>query len=193
MLLSDEATSALDPETTRAILALLKRINRELGLTIVLITHEMSVIRAVADEVAVIEGGRIVEGGPVYEVFTRPRAEITRSLLAGEAGHGLPPGLAARLAPNPTPGAAPVLRLVFRGPGSDAAIIARLARETGIEAAILAGAVDEIGGEPFGALTVSLSPGPDVLARARAFLAASGVETEELGYLTQRGEESHVA
>ncbi len=183
VLLSDEATSALDPETTRAILALLKRINRDLGLTIVLITHEMSVIRAVADDVAVIEGGRIVEQGPAYEVFTRPKAEITRSLLAGEAGHGLPPGLAARIAPAPSPGAAPVLRLAFRGPGADAAIIARLARETGIEAAILAGTVDEIGGRPFGTLTVALSPGPDTLSRARAFLAASGVEAESLGFL----------
>jgi D-methionine transport system ATP-binding protein len=193
VLLSDEATSALDPETTRAILALLKRINRDLNLTIVLITHEMSVIRAVADDVAVIEGGRIVERGPVYEVFTRPQAEITRSLLAGEAGHGLPPALAARLSAEPAPGSAPVLQLVFRGPGANAAIIARLARESGIEAAILAGAVDEIGGQPFGALTVSLSPGPDVLARAGAFLAASGVEARTLGYLAPTVEDARVA
>ncbi len=193
VLLSDEATSALDPETTRAILALLKRINRDLGLTIVLITHEMSVIRAVADEVAVIEGGRIVERGPAYEVFTRPEAAITRSLLVGEAGHGLPTGLATRIAPEPLPGAAPVLRLAFRGPGADAAIIARLARETGIEAAILAGAVDEIGGRPFGSLTVALSPGPEVAARARAFLAAGGVEAEGLGYLPPAVEDARVA
>ncbi|MDP4021968.1 methionine ABC transporter ATP-binding protein [Methylobacterium sp. NEAU 140] len=193
VLLSDEATSALDPETTRAILALLKRINRDLGLTIVLITHEMSVIRAVADAVAVIEGGAIVERGSVFEVFTRPRAEITRSLLAGETGHGLPPGLAARIGPEPLPGAAPVLRLVFRGAGADTAVIARLARETGIEAAILAGSVDEIGGQPFGALAVALSAGPDVAARARAFLVGHGVETESLGYLAPNREEARVA
>ena len=72
VLLSDEATSALDPETTRSILGLLKQINREFGLTIVLITHQMQVIKQVAERVAVIDAGRIVEQGPVIEVFTRP-------------------------------------------------------------------------------------------------------------------------
>ena len=193
VLLSDEATSALDPETTRSILALLKRINRELGLTIVLITHEMSVIRAVADDVAVIDRGAIVERGTVFEVFTRPRAGITRSLLAGEMGLGLPPGLAARILSEPRPGAAVVLRLAFRGPGAGAAVIARLARETGIEAAILAGTVDEIGGEPFGSLAVALSPAPDAATRAQAFLAGHGVAVEAIGYLAPAREEARVA
>ena len=81
VLLSDEATSALDPETTRSILALLQKINRELGLTIVLITHQMQVVKQVADRVAVIEAGRFVEQGSVLEVFTRPQQVITRSLV----------------------------------------------------------------------------------------------------------------
>ena len=83
LLLSDEATSALDPETTRSILALLKDINRKLGLTILLITHEMEVVRGIADRVAVIDAGRIVEEGPVWSVFADPQSEITRSLLGG--------------------------------------------------------------------------------------------------------------
>ena len=82
LLLSDEATSALDPETTRSILALLKDVSRRLGLTTILITHEMEVIRAIADRVAVMDAGRIVEVGPVWRVFGRPEHEITRSLLA---------------------------------------------------------------------------------------------------------------
>ncbi|MDK2785039.1 MAG: D-methionine transport system ATP-binding protein [Bacillota bacterium] len=82
LLLSDEATSALDPETTQSILALLKEINRSLGVTIILITHELAVIRAVCDRVAVLEGGRLVEVGPVAEVFSRPRALATRRLIA---------------------------------------------------------------------------------------------------------------
>ena len=94
VLLSDEATSALDPETTRSILDLLARINDELGLTILLITHEMAVIRNIAREVAVIEGGRIVEQGDVFEVFTRPHHEVTRSFLADESGRALPPYVA---------------------------------------------------------------------------------------------------
>ena len=193
VLLSDEATSALDPETTRSILTLLKRINATLGLTIVLITHEMSVIRAVADEVAVIEGGAIVEAGSAFEVFTRPRSDITRRLLATETGLALPPGLAARIDAAPRPGAAPVLRLRFQGPGGDAGLVARLARETGIEAAILAGTVDEIGGHPFGTLVVALSPGPEVVARAQAFLSAAAIAADLLGYLDPAEEAVRVA
>ncbi len=82
LLLSDEATSALDPETTRSILVLLRDINRRLGLTTVLITHEMDVIRAIADRVAVIDQGRIVEIGPVWRVFGRPHHDVTKALLA---------------------------------------------------------------------------------------------------------------
>ena len=81
LLLCDEATSALDPESTRSILALLRDINHRLGLTVVLVTHQMGVVRAVADRVLVLDGGRVVEQGPVEEVFARPRAAVTRSLL----------------------------------------------------------------------------------------------------------------
>ena len=82
LLLSDEATSALDPETTTSILALLKDINRKLGLTILLITHEMSVIRAVTDRVVVLDHGKIVEQGETERVFAAPQAELTQRLLA---------------------------------------------------------------------------------------------------------------
>ena len=190
VLLSDEATSALDPETTRSILALLRRINRELGLTIVLITHEMSVIRAVADRVAVLEAGRIVEQGDVFEVFTRPQAEITRTLLAGEMGLTLPAGLRAEIDTQPIPGGTAVLRIAFRGAHASDPIIARLARETGIEANILSGTVDEIAGQPFGSLTVGLPAGPDVVGRARAFLDAHGLVSDLLGYLPARSVEA---
>jgi D-methionine transport system ATP-binding protein len=81
LLLSDEATSALDPETTTSILGLLKDINRKFGLTILLITHEMSVIRAVTDRVIVLDHGRIVEQGPTERVFSAPETELTKRLL----------------------------------------------------------------------------------------------------------------
>lgn len=84
LLLSDEATSALDPETTRSILALLRQINRRFGLTIVLITHDMAVVRAIADRVLVLDQGRVVEQGTVREVFAAPQATVTRSLLQAE-------------------------------------------------------------------------------------------------------------
>jgi D-methionine transport system ATP-binding protein len=97
VLLSDEATSALDPETTRSILGLLKQINREFGLTIVLITYQMQVIKQVADRVAVIDAGRIVEQGPVLEVFTRPQHATTRSLIEEIVPQALPESVLARI------------------------------------------------------------------------------------------------
>lgn len=96
LLLCDEATSALDPETTRSILALLKSLNQQLGITILLITHEMEVIKSVAHRVAVIDAGEIVEQGPVWQVFAHPQSALTRTLLRGLLPQ-LPENLAARL------------------------------------------------------------------------------------------------
>src|ERR1700753_2606725 len=95
VLLSDEATSALDPETTRAILELLRRINRELHLTIVLITHQMDVIKQVCDRVAVLDAGRVVEEGKVIDVFLQPHHEVTRALIGDVIAQELPPALKA--------------------------------------------------------------------------------------------------
>ncbi|AWN52122.1 methionine ABC transporter ATP-binding protein [Methylobacterium sp. 17Sr1-1] len=195
VLLSDEATSALDPETTRSILDLLGRINRELGLTILLITHEMAVIRAIAHEVAVLDGGRIAESGDVFEVFTRPRAAITRTFLDEETGRTLPPALAARLTPGLTAGEGEgkgegkqaVLRITFRGPHATDPVLAQLTSELGIPAGILSGTVDEIAGRPFGTLVVGIAADPGTVERARTFLAARGLDVEMLGTLDLAG------
>jgi len=104
VLLSDEATSALDPETTTAILDLLAGIQRELGLTILLITHEMAVIRRIAHRVAVIDGGRIVEQGEVADVFAAPAHATTRSFLGAETGRSVPAWIAERLQTEPVEG-----------------------------------------------------------------------------------------
>lgn len=82
LLLADEATSALDPETTREVLALLRKVNKELGITIVVITHEMEVVRSIADKVAVMEAGRVVEYGSVYEVFSNPQTTVAQRFVA---------------------------------------------------------------------------------------------------------------
>ncbi|WP_230532721.1 methionine ABC transporter ATP-binding protein [Microvirga roseola] len=181
VLLSDEATSALDPETTRSILDLLARINAELGLTILLITHEMAVIRTIAREVAVIEGGRIVEQGDVFEVFTRPQHEVTRSFLADESGRALPPYVASRLRSEATPGSQAVIRIGFRGPHATDPVLARLAREHGIEANILAGSVDEIAGRPWGTLVVGVPVAS--VQQTVAFLSQLDLDTEVLGHV----------
>jgi D-methionine transport system ATP-binding protein len=183
VLLSDEATSALDPETTRSILDLLSSINRELGLTVLLITHEMSVIRAVAKEVAVLDAGRVVERGDVFDVFTRPRHATTRSFLAAETGHALPPFLRERLRPEPAPGRPTALRILFRGPHATDPVVSQLSREFGLDVNILSGSVDEIAGRPFGTLVVSLAADGPTVERALAFLQARGLDTEVIGHV----------
>ncbi len=184
LLLSDEATSALDPETTRSVLELLSRINRELGLTILLITHEMEVVKRIADHVAVIDGGRIVERGSTFDIFSAPQHETTKALLSGVAGMQLPDHVTARLTREPTASSQAVLRIVFTGPHATDPVLSRLATELGLELNILGGAVDEIAGRPFGTLVVSFPADAARLAQVRGFLAARGLSTEVLGHVS---------
>jgi D-methionine transport system ATP-binding protein len=190
VLLSDEATSALDPETTRSILGLLKQINKEFGLTIVLITHQMQVIKQIADRVAVIDAGRIVESGPVIDVFTRPQHETTRSLIAEIVPQELPESVLARIrtlmsAEHAEQGQ--LLRLAFAGDESDRPLLSDVIRRFGIDLSIVHGQVDEIQGKPFGSLAVFARGAREQLNAAVAHLRGAGVYVEQVG-----GELSHV-
>lgn len=182
VLLSDEATSALDPDTTRQVLELLKNINRELGLTILLITHEMAVVRDICNHVAVIEAGRIVEAGETYSVFSRPRHATTRSFLQGVTAVAMPHFIAETLRDAPqSPAAEAVIQITFTGRHATDPMLARLTAERGVRINILAGAIDEIGEQPFGSLIVGLPC--DRLGEAQAFLEQHGLLTEVLGYV----------
>jgi D-methionine transport system ATP-binding protein len=181
LLLSDEATSALDPETTQSILELLKRINADLGLTVLLITHEMEVVKTIASHVAVIDAGRIVEAGRTFDVYTNPQHETTRTLLA--ASLKLPQWLRSTIKPQPSSGDRVLVRLVFYGDTAFKPLTGRLVAELGSDVNILAGAIEEIAGEPFGSLVVSYSADPEVVARASRFYAETGLTTEVLGYV----------
>lgn len=183
LLLSDEATSALDPETTQSILALLTKINRDLGLTVLLITHEMEVIKTIATHVAVIDSGRIVEQGATFDVFTGHKHETTRALLGGLAGMRLPEFLTSRMTQVAAPGSHTILRVIFKGENATEPMLARLGSDLGIEVNIMAGAVDEIAGRPFGMLVVSLSTDLEKIDVARNFLADHGLSSEVLGYV----------
>jgi D-methionine transport system ATP-binding protein len=182
-LLSDEATSALDPETTRQILDLLGTVNRELGVTILLITHEMSVIRAVANEVAVLEGGSVVEHGDVYDIFTQPTHEVTRSFLAAEAGRQIPSWIKAKLSATPIAGGQTIIRITFRGPLANDAILSQLSRELQIDVNILSGTIDTIAGKPFGWVVAGLPGEPDLAAHSLDFLTQRGLGVEVLGHV----------
>ena len=187
VLLSDEATSALDPETTRSILDLLRQVNRELGLTVLLITHQMQVIKQVADRVAVIEAGRIVEHGPVLDVFTRPQQAITRSLIDEILPQALPASvldhvrhLSGALQGQGAGRVGQLLRLSYSGTGAYQPILSRLIREYGLDLSLLHGQVDEIQDQTFGALAVYVSGEAAHLAAAIAQLRAEDVLVEEV-------------
>jgi D-methionine transport system ATP-binding protein len=186
VLLSDEATSALDPETTRSILGLLKQINREFGLTILLITHQMQVIKQVAERVAVIDAGRIVESGRVIDVFTRPQHATTRSLIEEIVPQVLPESVLARI--RALMSASPLadsqlLRLAFAGQDADRPLLSDVIRDHGIELSIVHGQVDEVQGQPFASLAVFARGARDKLQAATAQLRGAGVVVEEVAHV----------
>ncbi|MGI4859206.1 MAG: methionine ABC transporter ATP-binding protein [Janthinobacterium lividum] len=183
VLLSDEATSALDPETTRSILDLLKQINRELGLTVVLITHQMEVIKQICDRVAVLETGRLVETGRVIDVFLQPRHEVTRSMIGDVIANELPPALKARIGERLVAGRDHLFRLAFTGEGVGDPVISETIRRFEIDISILHGQVDEIQGQAFGSLAVLASGAPGTVAQAMASLRERGVIVEELSHV----------
>ncbi|MBY1012601.1 methionine ABC transporter ATP-binding protein [Pseudomonas aeruginosa] len=173
ILLCDEATSALAPQTTASVLQLLAEINRELKLTIVLITHEMDVIRRVCDQVAVMDGGAIVEQGDVADVFLHPQHPTTRRFVFE----------AERIDENErhddfahVPGL--ILRLTFRGEATYAPLLGTVARQTGVDYSILSGRIDRIKDTPYGQLTLALVGGD--LEAAMSQLNAADVHVEVL-------------
>ncbi|NMM82695.1 phosphate ABC transporter ATP-binding protein [Acidovorax sp. SRB_14] len=183
VLLSDEATSALDPETTRSILDLLRKVNQEMGLTVVLITHQMQVIKQVADRVAVIDAGRIVEQGPVLDVFTRPQQAITKSLIDEIVPQELPASVMARvrqLSAGLSGGVGQLLRLSYAGESAYQPILSHLIRDLGLELSILHGQIDEIQDQPFGSLAVFASGAAEQIQSAVAHLRQHGVQVEEV-------------
>jgi D-methionine transport system ATP-binding protein len=152
VLLCDEATSALDPETTDEILTLLDGLNRELGLTIVLITHQMEVVRRVCDRVAVLQDGRLVEEGATADVFLHPKAAATRAMLAeGEGGETFDVSV--------VPAGGRLAKLTFRGPATYEPELSRVARSAGVDYSILSGRISRIRGEPYGQMIVAFTGG----------------------------------
>jgi D-methionine transport system ATP-binding protein len=176
LLLCDEATSALDPETTQSILALLRDINQRLNLTIALITHGMDVIRAIADRVAVLDHGRVVESGDVIDVFLSPRHPTTRALLA-EVGMEMPGVASTGVATND----AQLWRLVYRGETVATPVLTATAREHGLDITVLQGSIGRIKDTPYAQLTVRIvSDNDQRLSPFAAALALSHVHCERL-------------
>ncbi|WP_204126876.1 methionine ABC transporter ATP-binding protein [Pseudomonas ogarae] len=183
ILLCDEATSALDPETTQSILGLLREINQRLGLTIVLITHEMAVIREVCDRVVVLEQGRIVEQGPVWEVFGNPQHEVSRTLLA-PLQHAIPEELQNRLQVQPASAdAATVLRLQFTGIDREEPDLAVLFSALGGRVRLLHGGIERIQGHGLGQLLLAVSGSSWGAEELRQRAGNWAQQVEVLGYV----------
>ena len=182
VLLCDEATSALDPETTEQILALLRDINRKLGLTIVLITHEMHVVRDIATRVAVLDHGRLVEEGATFDVLAFPKSKVARSFLSGLVAHELPPVVASQLLPEPVAESDPVLRIVFTGEAAHEPIVAALVTQFQLQPNILHGRIDHVAERPLGVLTLVAGGAGAKLPDLLSYLASLGLTVEVIGH-----------
>ena len=168
VLLCDEATSALDPQTTDQILDLLAQINRDLGLTIVLITHEMHVVRHICNKVAVMEQGRVVEQGLVSEIFVQPQSPVTRRFL-----RQLPDDDAG----SPSQGRA--LTLIYRGVQAAEPVLSEAIREFGLPVTILSARMREVGGQQIGELNIRLGGSPQSAETFMTYLRDRGVQILE--------------
>lgn len=183
VLLSDEATSALDPETTVATLELLKRINQELGVTIVMITHEMNVVKQICGRVVVMNKGQIVEEGDVIDIFARPQSETTRALIGQVMARDLPQSIVDTVnASRALNGRDNVhlLHLSFIGDEVTEPVISLASREFGINFNILRGTVDDLQGRTLGTLTLLVVAPGETYRKAVEFIRDRGVLVEEI-------------
>ncbi|MCU1442811.1 MAG: methionine transporter ATP-binding protein [Cryobacterium sp.] len=153
ILLADEATSALDPETTHEVLALLKRVNQEFGITIIVITHEMDVIQTLATKVAVMDQGRVIERGDVFDVFSDPQAPASARFV-GTVVKGIPSPAELRVLRERHTGR--IVTLSFRDSTVDQSAVFAELTGAGITFEVIYGGINEIQGRPFGHLTLAL-------------------------------------
>jgi D-methionine transport system ATP-binding protein len=183
VLLCDEATSALDPQTTASILALLRDINQKLGLTILLITHEMEVVKAICHRVSLISGGEIVEEAEVGDFFTAPSTQLGREFLNDFLKLEPPRALFERLEEQPGEHTHPVVRLAFSGDAVSTPLISRLARECGVDVSILQAKVESIQERTLGLMIAELMGPPAKTHEAIDYLESHDLHVEVLGHV----------
>ena len=167
-LLCDEATSALDPDTTRSILELMKKINKELGVTIIVITHEMKVINSICDRVAVLDRSAVAELGTVGEIFANPKSDIARKLILPET----------QTVPEMSGGKK--IRIVFNGESSFKPVIANMIFECRTPVNILHADTKDLDGKAFGQMLIQLPEDEKSAGRATEYLRTNGIEYTEI-------------
>lgn len=179
VLLSDEATSALDPKTTLSILSLLKDINKKLGLTMVLITHELEVVKTICDRVAVIDSGNIVELGSVMQIFSEPKSPITQEFVKQIVNFEVTEEVLAEIA-GVCGASYKLLRLSFIGENAGAPVISNLIKQFDVNVNILHGQIDRIQATPYGTLIISIDGEAANLTKSLAYLKDNDVRIEVL-------------
>ena len=177
IILCDEATSALDPETTISILKLLKKVNQELGVTIILITHQMEVIKEICDRVIVMEDGEIKEQGDIVEVFSRPKADITKKFLSTIFNSKK---ISEYLENLPSIPDEHFIKLSYIGENAEEAYISKISRELDIDASILFGNIEIINGTSIGNLIVKFEGSEEKVSNAINYLNQNNIDTEVL-------------
>ena len=181
VLLCDEATSALDPKTTTQILALLKKLNQELKLTIVIITHQMSVVKDICDRAAVMEQGEVIEQGSVYDLFSNPKTKLTKSFMETANNFGAffdilnEKGSLADVEDGTH-----IYLLTYTGEAAGKALMSEIYKKFTVESNILYGNIDYIKGKPLGKLAVNLTGDKDKIEEAVEYIKNSGVQLEVL-------------
>lgn len=183
VLLCDEATSALDPATTKSILELLKTINQQLNLTILIITHEMDVVKNICDKVAIIGGGRLVEQGLVSDIFAHPKTELAQEFIRSTLDLSIPEDYKARLQDTQVDGSIPLVRLEFTGSTIDAPVISQLSRKFNVDVSILNSDIDYAGGVRFGLMVAELFGEKEQVEQSVTFLKEHNIKVEVLGYV----------
>ena len=181
VLLCDEATSALDPQTTQDILRLLRDVNRKLGITIVLITHEIAVVKEICTRLAVMDAGRVVEEGAIYDVFSQPKAELTQRFIRTTNNLARFEELLAT-APdslNLKPGDV-IAQMEFHGGSAGHALVSTLSREYGVDISIVFGNIDILQATPLGTLIVIFRGPVDQVQKALLAAEKSEVQVEVL-------------
>ena len=184
VLLCDEATSALDPATTQSILKLLKQINRTLGITILLITHEMEVVKRICDQVAVIDKGRLIEQGTVSEIFSNPKTELAQEFISSTFHITLPEEYLENLSDTPKHAKSyPIIKFEFTGRSVDAPLLSQASKKFGVELSILTSQIDYAGGVKFGFTIAEVEGDEDAITQAKVYLMENNVRVEVLGYV----------
>ncbi|MDD1781450.1 methionine ABC transporter ATP-binding protein MetN [Enterovibrio sp. ZSDZ35] len=183
VLLCDEATSALDPATTHSILNLLQTINQKLGLTILLITHEMDVVKRICHEVAIIGGGELLENGPVGDIFAHPKTELARTFIRSTLDLSIPQEYAERLQRDSQGKLPPLVRLEFTGASVDAPLVSQISRKFNIDVSILSADMDYAGGVKFGLMLAEFFGEENDVNQSLAYLKEHNINIEVLGYV----------